>query len=373
MRFQVKKDVLLDSILNVSRAISTKTPILALQGILFEVTNDGLYLTGSNTEYSIKTFIPKSEDLQIEKTGSIVIQSRYIVEIVRKTNDEFINFEIVDGFLIKIISSNSEVNLNGINPKEYQKIDFDLKGKPITFTAKEFKTIVEQTTFATSLSENRPLLTGVNFRINGKLLECTATDSYRLSRKRVKLEETIDKSINIVIPSKSLNELAKLFIEDEEKLEMYVFGTKVIFKYGTTLLNSRLLEGTYPDTSKLIPEKFEKVYVVNTQEIFDATDRASLLSSDHVNNIVNLEVKGSKGYLTSNTPEVGRIEEKFSVDNKNNENIKVSFNARYFMDALKALNSLETEISINDEVSPFIIRNVHDDTIVQLILPVRTY
>jgi len=372
MKFSIKKDLLLDNLLNVSRALSTKNLIPVLSGIKFDLTDDGLTLTGSDNEITIQAFID-SKTFNSIKNGSIIIQGKYIVEIIKKLPDDIINIEVIDGLKVLINTKNSEFNLNGMNASEYPKINLESTKKPIIINKTIFKSIINQTSFATSVQETRPLLTGINFKISDEKLECIATDSYRLAKKIIDIKETSE-MFNIVVPSKNLNELCKILDDnDEKKLKINIFTNKIIFIFDNIIFQSKLLNGTYPDTSKLIPENYEIKIYATTSDLYDVIDRASLLTNDKEKNIVNLEIKENILIITSNSPEIGKVEEKLEIEKSNDLNLKISFSAKYMMDALKSLESEKVEITFNGEVKPIILKNKDMSNLIQLIVPIKTY
>ena len=230
MKFTIEKNILLENLSNVVKAISTKNIIPILNGVKFELNNEGLFLTASDSELTIRTFIQKEAITKIEEEGSIIIQSKYILDIIRKMPADLINFELMDGLKIKISSDNSQYDLNCLDSKEYPSLKLEESNNPIRIKGDTFKAIINQTAFAISNQELRPLLTGLNFKIVGDVLECIATDSYRLAKKNIKLDTPSEEDINIVIPGKNITELDKIIIYDEI-VEMHVFANKVLFKY----------------------------------------------------------------------------------------------------------------------------------------------
>ena len=154
---------------------------------------------------------------------------------------------------------------------------------------------------------------------------------------------------------------------------MYVFSNKIIFKFDNIIFQSRLLNGTYPDTSKLIPEEYSLSIITNPYELYDVIDRASLLMSDREKNIVNLDINKNNVKITSNSPEIGKVEETMDVENENKETLKISFSATYMMESLRAIQSDRVKILFNGEMKPIILKNPDDDNLIQLILPIRTY
>ncbi len=374
MKLKIKKDLLLENLNKVSKAISTKNLIPVLSGIKFELTKEGLTLTASDNDITIQTFIPvNEEDMTIDKEGIIIIQGKYILDIVRKLQAEYINIEVIDDLKILIFAENSEYNLNGISKNEYPKVNLELKDDFISINNKIFKTIINQTSFATSNDESRQILTGINFKINGNIMECNATDSYRLARKVINLSKPSPVEYNVIIPSKNVLEFTKILGDDEEDVEIHIFNNKVIFKYDNVIFQSRLISGSYPNTTNLFPKESILKITVNLNDLYNVIDRASILTFDKDKNVVTLEIKNDILIMRSSSSEIGRGEEKMNINKNNDEDIKISFSARYVMEALKSFTGNTVELSFVGEVKPIIIKDVDDDELTQLVLPIRTY
>ena len=375
MKFTIKKELLLDALVKVSKAISTKNLIPVLGGIKFELKKKKLILTASDNDITIQTIIESNSDdeFKIINEGSIIIQGKYILDIVRKLQDDFINFEVLDELKILIYTENSEFNLNGISESEYPNIGLEESKKKIDIKAGILKNIVNQTAFATSNEESKPVLTGINFNIAGDMLECNATDSYRLSRKVVKLDKSSEDNYNIVIPSHNLLEFVKILGDDEENVELHIFNNKILFKIGNLKFESRLINGTYPNTSNLLPDDSILIISTNLNSFYNVIDRVSILTSDKEKNIVTLETQGNTLILKSSSVEIGRVEEKMAVEKNNNEDIKISFSARYMMDALKSFSTETVDLHFVGEIKPILIKSKEDETLTQLVLPIRTY
>ena len=375
MKFTIKKDLLLEALNKVSRAISTKNLIPVLAGIKFELKKKKLTLTASDNDITIQTSIESTsdEDFKIESEGSIIIQGKYILDIVRKLPDKYINIEVVDELKIVIYTENSEFNLNGISESEYPNIGLEESKKKVNVNASVFKTIVNQTAFASSNEESKLVLTGINFNIVGDVLECNSTDSYRLARKVVKLDKESEENYNIVIPSHNIVEFCKILSDDDEIVELHIFNNKILFKTGNLKFESRLINGTYPNTSNLLPD--DSLLVVSTKlaDFYDVIDRVSILTSDKEKNIVTLETTDDWLILRSSSAEIGRVEEKMPIIKNNSENIKISFSAKYMMEALKSFSTETVDIHFVGEIKPILIKSSEDTTLTQLVLPIRTY
>lgn len=375
MKIKIKKEVLLENLNKVSKAISTKNLIPILSGIKFDLTYKGLLLTASDNDITIQTFIPaeSNKDMIIEKEGSIIIQGKYILDIVRKLPDEYINIEVIDELKILIYTENSEFNLNGIDKKEYPNISLEDNKTHVDISPKEFKKLVNQTAFATSNDESRPILTGINIKITGNIFECSATDSYRLAKKQIVLNDVIEENYNIIIPSKNILEFIKIIDDNGDNLEIHIFNNKILFKNNNLLFQSRLISGNYPNINNLIPtDSFLKISA-NLDDIYNVIDRASILTSDKEKNIVTLETNGNMLIVKSSSAEVGRVEEKMSIIKNNDENIKISFSAKYMLEALKSFSGKNIEMSFVGEVKPIIVKDDEEENLIQLVLPIRTY
>lgn len=377
MKLTIKKDILLDALNKVSKAISTKNLIPVLAGIKFELKKKKLTLTASDNDITIQTFIninDEDENIKVEEEGSIIVQGKYMLDIVRKLPAKYINIQVFDELKILIYTENSEFNLNGINEEEYPNINLDESKKKVVINNKIFKSIVNQTAFAASNEETKPVLTGINFNVVGNILECNSTDSYRLARKVVQLEKDNEENYNIVIPSHNILEFSRILDDDDkENIEMHISGNKILFIYKNIKFQSRLINGTYPNTSNLIPNEEFLIITTSLNNLYDVIDRASILTSDKEKNIVTLETNGNLLTLKSSSQEIGRVEEKMEVSKNNNEDIRISFSAKYMMEALKSFSTETVEIHFVGEIKPILVKSKEDETLTQLVLPIRTY
>lgn len=372
MKFTIEKNILLENLNNVTKAISIKNVIPVLNGIKFELNNEGLYLTASNTDLTIKSFIKREQIKTVEREGSIVIQSKYINEIIRKLPDDTVDIEVVDGLKVLIKAKTSHFSLNCLKVEEYPQIKLEYQKDPIIIKGNVFKTIIKQTVFAISNQESRPLLTGINFKLQGNIMEVTATDSYRLAKKTITLSEFIKDEINITIPGNNISELDKI-INDEEIVEMHIFSNKILFNYKNITLQSNLLSGTYPNTNNLIPDNFTTIFNTNYSDFYYAIDRASLLTQNKEKNIVKMETKDTELVISSFASEIGRTEETIAIEKNEGANVGISFSAKYMMDALKTIDDTDLVVLLNSEIKPIVIKSAKDETLVQLILPIKTY
>lgn len=379
MKFVIKRDLLIESIQHVMKAISSRVTIPILSGIKIEANQDGIKLTGSDADISIESFIPREEDgiVNIEEieAGSIVVQAKYFPDIIRKLPLKTVEINTDDQFQVNIISGGAEFHLNGQDAAEYPQL-------PVLHTDNSFelkndllKEVIRQTVFAVSTVETRPILTGVNMNLDNGQLKFVATDSHRLASRELPLTTNHDLSFkNIVIPGRSLAELSKIIDDNEENITISVTENQILFQTKHLYFLSRLLDGNYPETSRLIPDQSKTTVLTKTKELLQAIDRASLLAKENRNNVVKLETRANHQLvISSNTPEVGQVIEEVTTEEITGDELKISFSAKYMMDALKIIQEEYVTIKFTGAMRPFIIQPNENDQILQLILPVRTY
>lgn len=372
MKFTIKQNILMDNLNYVIRGVSSKNLIPILNCIKFELKEEGLYLLSTDNEISIKTFIKKDKIEKIENFGEIVVSGRFIYDIIKKLPGEIIDIEEVMDSKVYITTSNSSFTLNCNNVNEFPEFTLEEKENPVNLNKQAFKNMISQTIFAASTQESRPALTGVNIKIHNDLLECTATDSYRLAKKTIKLSCNSN-DVDIVIPTRNLNELIKMIDDGDSQIELHIFDNQIIFKLDNIIMISGLINSAYPDTSKLIPSTFDLTLSVKQNDFFRAIDRASLLTNEADKNTIKLESNKNIAIISSTIPEIGNVKEQIPVSNNSNEEIKIAFSSKYMMEAIRTLDAEEIELLFNGEIKPIIIRNKEDNSMIQLILPIRTY
>ncbi len=373
MKFSIKKNIILEQLTNVSKAISTRNIIPILNGIKFDLNDEGLYLTASDSDLTIKSFIPSDKIESIDMQGTIIIQSKYILEIIKKLPSDIVNFEVIDSLKILIYTETSQYNLNCLNSGDYPQIELKERENFITIKALFLKKMIKQTIFAVSTQESRPLLTGINVKVNGELLECVATDSYRLAKKSIVLDKPYDDVVDIVIPGKNISELDKIITDEEKDVEIHIFDNKIMFKYEGILFQSNLLNGSYPNTSNFIPAEFVHIISVKLNDYFACIDGASLLTQSKEKNIVKMDAIADEIVVSSYASEIGKAENRISVERNVTDDISISFSAKYMMDALRTFDEEDIIICMNSDSKPIVIKSATDESLIQLVLPIKTY
>lgn len=369
MKFKIKKDILLENLNNVARAISSKNLIPVLSGINFELTEKGLVLTACDNEIMLKSTINKKDIEEILEPGSIVISGKYIVEIIRKIPTEIISINVVDGSKMNITTETSEFSLNGMDSVDFPIWNIDKTNNVIKLPVKTFKDIISKTLFATGLSETRPILTGINFKCADNKLICTATDSYRLAKYEVEVDDVTE--TNIVIPSRSLSELNKI-VDDKNDLEIKIYQNKIVVEYGNVILQSKLLSGVYPNTDHLLVDEFKLIVEINTEELYEVIDRVSLLNMDKEKNTISFIIKDNQAILSSTSIELGKANETINIVKNKEEDFDIAFSSKFIMEALKTIDTDKTIIKLNDKLKPVILEATTNSKAIQVILPIIT-
>lgn len=381
MKFSIKRQKLLASIQEVSNAISPRAAVIPiLTGMKLNMDNDTLTLTGSNSDITIESTI-KSKDGDEEvitdiSNGSIVLPVPHFPDIIKKLPGEIVHIEVKDNYQTIIQSEKSVFELHGQSSEEYPRIYVEKDNPHFSIPAKDLKKLIRQTVFAVSTMETRPILTGVHVSFHDGNVRFTSTDTHRLARSEANVD-LLDKQtadLSIVIPGQSLLELSKIINNVEETIYISIMKNQVVFYTDHLLFISRLLSGTYPDTDRLIPTNVKSTLRMKTKEFIRTLDRAALLASEEQNHVVRFEALGKPFIeISSNSPEIGRVNEQMEIISHEGEEVNISFSSKYLLEALRTIDSEEVNISFTGPMHPFMVTNPENEKILHLILPVRTF
>ena len=376
IHFSINKNLFLQALNTTKRAISHKNAIPILSTVKIDVTKEGITLIGSNGQVSIENFISTQNEnagLLVNSTGSILLEATFFISVVSSLPDIILDFKEIEQKQIVLTSGKSEITLKGKDADQYPRIQEISASNPLVLETKILKDVINETAFAASVQESRPILTGVHFVLtDNRSLKTGATDSHRMSQKKITLEKNGD-NFDVVIPSRSLREFTAVFTDEIETVEVFFANNQILFRSENISFYTRLLEGNYPDTDRLIPTEFTSVLTFNTSDLRAAMERARLLSNATQNGTVKLEIAGGIVSAHVNSPEVGRVNEEIDTESVTGEDLTISFNPTYLIDALKAIDSEKVTISFISSVRPFTLVPSEDtENFIQLITPVRT-
>ena len=375
IHFSINKAVFLQALNTTKRAISHKNAIPVLSTVKVDVTNEGIGLTGSNGQISIEHFISVQEEnagLLISSTGSILLEATFFINVVSSLPDIVLDLKEIEQKQVLLTSGKSEITLKGKEAELYPRLQEVAATKPLVLETKLLKDIINETAFAASTQESRPILTGVHFVLTDGTLKTVATDSHRMSQRKIQLDKAGD-NFDVVIPSRSLREFAAVFSEEIENVEVFFSNNQLLFRSQHISFYTRLLEGTYPDTDRLIPKEFNTTVIFDTANLRHAMERARLLSNATQNGTVKLEIQNGVVSAHVNSPEVGKVNEELDTLAVSGEDLMISFNPTYLIDALKAVGHEQVKISFISPIRPFtLVPNAEGEDFIQLITPVRT-
>lgn len=376
IHFTINKNYFIQALNITKRAISLKNAIPVLSTLKIDVTNEGITLTGSNGQISIENFIATKEEdagLLVSSLGTILLEANFFINVVSSLPDVTLDFKELENHQVLLSSGKSDITLKGKDALQYPHLQEVKTDNPLTISTQTLKSLINETAFAASTQESRPILTGVHLSLtNNQELKTVATDSHRLSQRSIQLEKKSD-NFDVVIPSKSLREFTTVFTDDIETVEVFFANNQILFRSDNISFYTRLLEGSYPDTDRLIPNEFNTIVTFNRDDLRHAMERARILSNATQNGTVKLEIV--KGVVTAhvNSPEVGQVHEEVDTSDSNGEDLTISFNPTYLIDALKVIKEEQVTISFISPVRPFtLVPKENQDNFVQLITPVRT-
>ena len=373
MYVKISQDKLSQMINIAGKGISPNSPLPALSGIKFDIRKDYMECTGSDANISIQVREDKNDSFvyDVEEEGSIIINKSYISEIIKKIDSDVVTMEIGDTTMTRISGNKAQFDINGFRGSDYPLIDFTTPEQSFEMDASLLKTIVSETYFAASFSEARPVLTGINLRNDGETLTVVSTDSYRLARKELKLH--IPFEFNITVLAKSLLDIARAF-NDDEKVRVAMDSKKAQFFNDRLMIQTRLIDGTYPDTSRFIPASFPYELVLEKRDLISAINRSSFIKSENDQYaILKLSMDEHEIVMSSRSQEIGSSKENLSAESYKGEHLELFFSSKYVSEALNGLEGDKIRIQFAGQVKPFILTSLSDDTTLQLVLPVRAY
>lgn len=365
MKFSCEKALLQAAISTTSRAVSPKSSIPALEGILLEAGND-LRLTGYNLETGIRTIVPAD----IREEGTLVLGARLFGEIVRKLPDDIVTFQS-ENYMVNIKCGMSEFNILGTDPEEFPELPTVEYQNSLILPQSRLKAMISQTLFAVSDNESRPIHTGSLFEVDSNGLTIVSVDGYRLALRH----EAIDKkegaeTFSFVVPGAALSEVEKIRSDVDEPASVTQGARHVMFKVGDTMLVSRRLEGEFLAYRQAIPRNNTIHVEGETRALLSSIDRVSLIISDKLksplrcvfdSNLLKISTKTAIGDAYDECPLSG-----------DGGGLEIGFNNKYLMDALKAAPADKVRLELTTGVSPCVILPTEgEENFLYMVLPVR--
>lgn len=365
MKFSCEKALLQAAITTTSRAVSPKNSIPALMGILLEAGKE-LHLTGYNLETGIRTTVPA----QISVEGSLVLEARLFGEIVRKLPDDMVDV-VTDGLTVHIRCGMSSFHIQGIDPEEFPDLPGVESQNALEIQQGVLRSMIDETLFAVSTNEARPIHTGSLFEVESGALTVVSVDGYRLALRHeqaVKTEGT--ESFSFVVPGAALSEVEKI-CGDTEDAALVVQGARhVMFQVGETVLVARRLEGEFLAYRQTIPRNNAIKVEADTKTLLSSIERVSLIISDKLKSPLRCTFGDNVLNITTKTA-VSDAADQCPIDGDGN-NLEIGFNNRFMLDALRAAPADRVRLELSTAVSPCVILPAEgEEKFLYMVLPVR--
>lgn len=366
MKIFCSKDILLSGVNTVQRAVSNKSTLPVLQGILLQAEEQTLSFTATDLEIAIHCEVPA----EIENEGSAVVPARLFTDIVRKLPDTVISLELNDDVLT-ISYLQSVITLKNYDPRDFPSLPDLKETESFTLPTALFKDMVRQTVFACAAEETRPIFTGVLLNIEDRTIRLVATDTHRLAYRVAVIPDQEELHFSGLIPAKAMTEINKLIRDDDEILHISCNNSQISFQFGSVYVISRLIDGQFPNYNQVIPHNCETKIVLAVKSLWESVERASLIARDNNSaSIIRLSINDQ--ILTiDKTTEIGNIKEQIDIT-KEGQDIAISFNTKFLLDVLKIIDCEEIEVEFSGSYSPGVIRIVDNPDYLYLLLPVRT-
>ena len=361
MRFRCMRTDLSNAVSNVSRAVSAKATIPALEGVLIKAYNGNLEISGYDLEIGIVTQIEAS----VIEEGEIVVSARLFNDIIRKLPEEIVNIETDERLITYINSGAADYQIVGINSTEYPDLPNVDEINGMTVNAEILKNMIRQTVFATSDNMAKPIYTGSLFEIKGGIFRVVAVDGFRMAIRKENVDSDIE--AKFVVPAKTQNEILKLITDPKKDVVLTVGQRHIVFKVENYSIISRLLEGNFLDYK--MPESSSTEFVINTRILASAVERMALLTNEKIQSPVRCSITADEIKLSCSTT-VGRANDMIPASVTGND-VEIGFNNRYLTDALKNAETDEVRIMLNGSLQPMIIRPVTGDSFTFLVVPMR--
>lgn len=364
MKFICNKTELSEAISNVSRAVSSKSTIPALEGIKVKVSPNEIELTGYNLEMGIRTSISSVT----EDSGEFVVSSRLFSEFTKRMPENEVIFEVNDNLVINISCSSTECSFSAMSAEEYP--DLPVVNSETSFKIKNsvLKSMINQTSYAASLNESKPILTGELFDINNEQFNMVAIDGFRLA---IRCETIFNKeNYQFVVPRKALLEVSSLIRDDSDKeCTIYTNDRHIIFETGNVFIISRLLEGKFHNYRSSIPAEHKTEVVISKRDFLTSLERCSLLIDEKNKTPIRCEVGNGNVKLNCKTS-IGKINDSLSAD-ITGENVTIGFNNRLMADAIRASEGDKIRIRFNGAMRVIEILPLEGDSFIFLVMPVQ--
>lgn len=364
MKIKIEKNSFLQTLQKTQGVVEKRTTMPILSNILMEAKQGGLEIIATDLEVSFKDVC----SAQVIKEGGTTINARKLFEIVKELPENTIEIEVKENNRTTIKSGKARYNINGLPVSEFPAFPSYNEGIMTVVNPEAVKDMIEKTVFAISLDETRHNINGLFFETENNKIRMVATDGYRLALAEKEVDTEIGLKKGVIIPKKGVLELKRL-LETEGSLLMGFTENSGIFKKGDAVLVTRLIDGEFPEYKQVIPKGNDKTITIEKEKLASSLRRMSVLSTDKIKG-VKINISKGKMELYSSNPDLGDAMEEMDIDYKG-DNIEMSFNANYIIDALNILTTKDIVIELKDSVSPCVIKTIGSADYIYVVMPMR--
>jgi DNA polymerase-3 subunit beta len=361
MKFKAEKADLLSAIQSVQNIISTKATLPILSHILIEGQQNNLRLTATDLDIGISCAVP----VDMQEAGAITIPAKRFSDIIKELPSDTVNITTKKNNSVTIEVESCQFKIMGLAREEFPRLPEFKDKEAIKIQQEMLKEMLNLTSFAVSFDETRYILNGVLFKIHKNNLAFIATDGKRLAIVERKLGQDIDKEFSMIVPVKTIHELARN-LKDTGEVSLTWGTNQVLFDLGNIVIISRLIEGEFPDYQQVIPAGCENKMKIDRTQFLLSVRRAALLSTPDYQ-AVKLELFKNKLVVSKSTPDIGESREEVAVEYQGKE-LVIGFNPNYLIDVLKNLSVEQVELELSDSEKPGVIRV---NGYIYIVLPMR--
>lgn len=365
MKLTTQREELASKLSVVSRAVSTRAATQSLSGILLTASEAGVTLSATDLEMGLQTGL----QAEVAGEGSVLLPGRLLTEVSRSLGDATVEIESREAERdVEIRSGGSSFHLRVLPVEDFPKFP-DEQGEPLKIPAAALASTVDLVARAASRDDMRPVLTGVLVTASGSEMTMVATDSYRLAVKRTELEGGIGGELEANIPARALRELGRILsTEGVEEVSVSLLPNQAVFRAGTVVLNTRLIDGQFPNFRQLLPESYEHDVRLPRPEFLDVTRRVSQLAQRNA----PLRLSFAPGELTvaAETPDVGDAEETMPAAFEG-EPLEIGFNPEFLKEGIESVEGDEVVLRLISPLRPGLLQPVDNDDFRYLVMPIR--
>lgn len=366
MKFSCEKVVLQNALSTAARAVATKSSIPALEGLLLNCSGDTLTVTGYNMQLGIRT----SFACDVAQEGQLVLNARLFGDIVRRMPDDTVTLSSDEKLTVKVHCGDADFDIVGLPAEDFPELPEVEEKNVISLPEKTLRSMIQETSFAVSTNEARPVHMGSLFEIGGGELVVVSVDGFRLALRREKLEGTGVGEFSFVAPGTALNEVEKVCEDIDELVKITLGDRHILFEVGETELICRRLEGEFLDYKNAIPRKNPIGIIVDTRTMMESLDRVSVVISEKLKSPVRCVFSQNKVTFSAKTAS-GDAKDVCKVDG-DGKDLEIGFNNRYLSEALRYAPADTVRLELNSGISPAIIVPVDgDESFLYMVLPVR--